>query len=161
MENLERIRQIDPLLIQALPENNIRFKLHKFTLDALMGSILETGGVEHPGTGSVLPQPGPDGKLYKIHTGNRRLAAVLLANREHKAGLLFPMIIVPAVDELHLLKEQIRENVVREQLNPMDEALAIDRLLNAGVPKVEVRAIFSKPGGRKGRAMTPVSNSYI
>ena len=62
---------------------------------------------------------------YELVAGERRLRAAKLAGRES-----IPVVVREAVDERESLKLALLENVQREDLNPIDEALGYKRLLD-------------------------------
>lgn len=154
MEN-ESLVQLDPNKIQA--DNNIRFSLLKPNVDALKASILEQGRVNDPV--EVEPLNGKKGQ-YKLTAGFIRHAAVTELNKEG-AGLLLPAIVRIPADDKARLRRQLSENVDRKNLSPMDQAIAIQKLLAAEYTKAEIRNIFKRPGGRKGLAMQPASNAWL
>lgn len=143
-----------------LVTGNIRFGLKSYRVDALAGSIQEFGRVHTNLKVEALPEPGPHGELYSIREGHYRHAAVAKLNKSG-AGLELPCTVEPATEGLERLKFQISENLDRENLSPMDMAIAIKELLDAGLQKVEIRQMFQRPGGRKGMAMQPMSNSTL
>jgi hypothetical protein len=58
------------------------------------------------------------------------------------------------------LMRQLSSATQREALSVMDTATAMKTLLDAGVPRQEVRDVFSRPTGKGGR-MEPISNSLM
>src|SRR5207249_5746573 len=50
-------------------------------------------------------------------------------NKEQGAGLTVPAIVRPLADDTLRLKHQLTENMDRENQSPMDQAVAIDKLL--------------------------------
>jgi hypothetical protein len=93
--------------------------------------------------------------------GFYRHAAVLKLNAEQNAGLTLPAIVHVIGDGADRIKRQLAENMERENQSPMDKAVAIKRLLDAGVPKPEIRRLFSSSGGRKGNTVQPMSNAML
>ncbi len=151
------ITMLDPSTI--LIADNVRFGLTKFALDSLRKSVEEAGEIQVPIEVEELSEP-QDGKLYKLTTGERRTRVILAMNADG-AGLKVPAIIKQTADSLDRTKRQLRENLERESMSPMDKAVAIKKLLDEGVPKAEIRQIFAEPGGRKGLQMAPISNAYL
>lgn len=150
--------ELDPGVILA--NDNSRFGLKRLRIDSLMNSILEQGGVMQPVEVEPLDKP-VDGCQYRLTAGFYRHAAVTELNSKQNAGLTLPATIKPLGDETQRLKRQLAENMERENQSPMDKAIAIQKLIQAGIPKMEIRKIFSTPGGRKGLTLQPASNSFI
>ena len=149
---------LDPGVILA--EENSRYGLKRLRVESLMASILERGGVMQAVEVEPLPKP-VDGKHYRLTSGFYRHAAVSELNEKQGAGLTLPATIKPVPDPVERLKRQLAENMERENQSPMDKAVAIQRLVQASVPKIEIRKIFSTPGGRKGLANQPASNAFV
>lgn len=154
----ETMLQLDPDTILA--DDNSRFNLKKTRIDTLAESILAMGGVMQPVEVTELAEADKNGHTYRLTSGFYRLAAVLKLNSEQNAGLTVPAI-VRNVDEAERLKHQLAENMERENQSPMDKAIAIKKLLDAGVPRPEVRRIFSSAGGRKGNTVQAMSNAMM
>ena len=153
----QTITQLDPRVLLA--DDNSRFALKETRIETLAADILDKGGVMSPIEVEPLETP-VDGKTHRVTVGHYRTAALLKLNSEG-AGLLMPCIVNPLGNVVLRLKRQLSENMERENQSPMDQAVAIKRLFDAGVPKMEVRKMFSRPGGRKGLRVQPASNSFI
>jgi ParB/RepB/Spo0J family partition protein len=151
--------EVDPALIMATADN-VRFGLKETRIESMMKSILDLGGVMNPLHVTKL-EPPENGFEYRLNQGHYRHAAALRLNTEQNAGIEVPIQVDPPESELDRMKRQLAENNERENLTPMDKAKAIKELLDAGVSKIEVRSIFSMPGGRKGLKNQPASNSFI
>lgn len=149
---------IDPKLILA--DDNTRFNLKQSRIDTLAQSITDEGGVIEPVEVEPLAEASSNGHKYRLTVGFYRLAAVNKLNAEG-AGIHIPTIIHTNPNPLARLRRQLTENMERENQSPMDMAIAIRKLLDAGLNKVDVRNIFARPGGRKGGKMQPASNSFI
>lgn len=150
---------IDPESV--LIESNIRFGLKESRIESLAADILEKGEVMVPVEVELLETP-QNGHKYRMVDGAYRLTAVNKLNKEQGAGLKLPAIIKPsATSAVDRLKRQISHNVQLETMSPLDTAIAIKQLLDAGVSRTDVRAIFSRPGGRKGAKVQIASNSFI
>jgi ParB-like chromosome segregation protein Spo0J len=151
-----QITQLDPQTVLA--DDNSRFGLKQSRIDTLAEAILEAGQVNDAVEVEPLTEP-VEGKQYCLTVGHYRHAAVLALNAQG-AGMTLPAIIRvrSAVDRL---KRQVSENLDRENQSPMDQAVAMKRLLDAGVSKMDVRKMYSKPGGRKGNKVQPLSNSSL
>ncbi len=147
------LNHIDPSSVLA--DDNSRFGLKETRIESMAASIIESNGVKLP----IEVQP-HNGKGYPLTSGFYRLAGTLLANKQG-AGLTIPALIVPLATSLDRLRRQLSENMERENQSPMDKAVAIKRLLDEGVSKMEIRTIFTTPGGRKGLKLQPASNSFI
>lgn len=147
---------LDPKVILA--DDNTRFNLKQSRIESLADSILAQGGIIEPV--EVEPMEHANGHTHRLTLGFYRLAAINHLNSQG-AGLTIPATIRNAATPTDRLKRQLAENMERENQSPMDQAIAIRRLLDAGLSKVEVRAIFSRPGGRKGSKVQPASNAWL
>lgn len=156
MEN--QILQLDPK--KVLVEDNIRFGLKQYRVDRLADDIMEAAGVQVPTEVEPLAPGTSNGFTHRLTAGFYRHAAVSKLNGQG-AGLTLPAIVKEMTRGVERLRHQVRENVEREDMSPMDQAIAIKKLLDSGVAKVDVRRIFARPGGRKGMTMQPASNSYV
>ncbi len=148
---------IDPKLILA--DDNTRFGLKQSRIDSLIQSISDQGGVIEP----IEVEPlgaNENGHKYRLTVGNYRLAAVTALNATG-AGLSIPAIIHTNASSMDRLKRQLAENIERENMSPMDQAIAIKKLLDGGLSKMEVRTVFSRPGRTKNGKPQPASNSFI
>lgn len=154
---METLVQLDPT--KVLAEDNVRFGLKSIKVDNLGEDILEQGGVLQP-VEVVALKPAVNGFTHRLTSGFYRHAAVLKLNAEQNAGLTLPAI-VRETNEAERLRHQISENVKRESMSLMDEAVAMDKLIKSGSTPAEVRRIFSRPGGRKGIAIQPLSNAML
>jgi hypothetical protein len=149
---------IDPTLI--LSDDNIRYGLKQSRLDSLKADIVNHGSIHTPGEVEPLVPP-VNGKTYRLTVGAYRLRAALELNEQEKAGLTFPAFVRASGTTLDRLKRQLSENLERESMSPLDTAVAIKKLLDAGVSKSDVRVIFARPGGKKGTEMMPASNAFV
>jgi ParB family chromosome partitioning protein len=103
------------------------------TLDELASS-LKSKGVIQP----IVVRPDGDGK-FELVVGERRWRAA------QRAGLLKIPAIVRDIAEDHLLEIALIENVQREDLNPIDEALAYRTLIqDLGLTQQEVATRVGK-----------------
>jgi len=160
MTTTENVIQLDPTLIMA--DENVRFSLKPAQIQRLAEDIEETGGVLTPTEVEELPDAErTDGYQYRMISGHYRMAAVKLLNETKNAGLSLPAFVREQGDATAKLKRQLSENVARENLSPMDMAVSIKRLLTAGVPRLEIRKIFSRPLGKKGVQYQPASNAWV
>jgi ParB family chromosome partitioning protein len=138
-ERAGELRELPTELIKPNP-NQPRTKIDPESLAGLASSI-EANGVVQP----LLVRPLPDGS-YELIAGERRWRAA------HAAGLAK----VPAVVRDQELAERLQvaliENMVREDLNPVDEARACAALVDElGLSKEELAR-------RVGRSRPAVSN---
>lgn len=153
----------DSQIAYALPEeiqtgdNGARFDLNDARVDQLADSILSEGQVLQP---VACTLDGKDRKL-KLLFGFHRHAAVAKLNKDQGAGLKLPYIILDRTEALAQLKTQVSENNQRQELSPMDKAVAMKGMLDNGVSRKDVRSIFAVPGGRKGTHFAPMSNSTL
>lgn len=145
---------------EVLADDNSRFNLKDGRIEGLASSILENGGVLTPiELEPLVPAQGK--KRFRLTAGFYRYAAVVKLNAEQKAGLTLPAIVRENPDDLVRLRHQLAENMERENQSPMDRAVAIKKLLDAGVTRAEVRRIFSAAGGRKANVVQPMSNAML
>jgi ParB family chromosome partitioning protein len=138
-EEAGELRELPIGLVKPNP-NQPRTKLDPEALAGLASSI-ETNGVVQP----LLVRPLPDGS-YELIAGERRWRAAQSAGLEK----------VPAVVRDQELAERLQvaliENMVREDLNPVDEARACSALVDElGLSKEELAR-------RVGRSRPAVSN---
>jgi hypothetical protein len=145
-----------------LADANIRYALKQSRIDSLADSILEQGGVMVPleiessmgiHSGAELAS-----MQWRIVDGHYRHAAVAKLNKDKSAGLELPCIPVKMTDSTQRMKRQIASAVEREELNPLDMGYAIKRLMEAKVPRQEIRQIFAVTVGKK---RVPISNSKL
>jgi ParB family chromosome partitioning protein len=94
-----------------------RFRLDEQSLEELAVSI-KAHGVLQP----ILVRPMGTG--YQLVAGERRLSAA------QRAGLLKIPAVIRDVPDDHLLEYALIENIQREQLNPIEEAQAYQRLID-------------------------------
>jgi ParB family transcriptional regulator, chromosome partitioning protein len=133
------LRELPVALIKPNPAQP-RKRFDPDTLAGLAASIEATGVVQ-----PLLVRPLPDGS-YELVAGERRWRAA------QQAGLDRVPAIVRDAAEADALQTALIENVVREDLNPVDEARACATLVeDLGVSKQEL-------GRRIGRSRPAVSN---
>ncbi len=109
---------------------------------------VRTHGIIQPLLVSELPHAGPGGaSLYQLIAGERRLRAA------QQAGLEVVPVTVRQSTPLELLELAIVENVQRADLNPLEEALAYERLaVEFGLTQREIAE-------RVGRSRAAVGNT--
>jgi hypothetical protein len=149
--------QLDPTVILA--EGNSRYGTKEAGIESLAEDILKSGGVIEPVEVELLDTPA-NGHRYKLTFGFKRHAAVAKLNAQG-AGLSLPALLHHNSDPTERTKRQISENMQRESLSIMDQAVAMKTLMDSGVPRAEVREVFKRPGGRKGNKSQPISNAYL
>ena len=155
------ILQLDPQLVLA--DDNTRFNLKESRVQSLAESIISQGGVIEPVEVEPLTEPSPEGHTYRLTLGFYRHAAVKYLNTTQAAGLTLPAIVHVTADATDRLKRQLAENIERENQSPMDIAIAIKRLMDAGIARIDVRQMFCRPGSRKGAKgkPEPASNAFV
>ncbi|HSD26345.1 MAG TPA: ParB/RepB/Spo0J family partition protein [Vicinamibacteria bacterium] len=117
-----------------------RVSLDPARLAELSASIRESGIVQ-----PILVRR--RGERFQIIAGERRLRAA------QAAGLSTVPVTVRDVDDEHLLELALVENIQREELNPIEEALAYHRLQD------EFRLTQEEIARRVGRDRTTVANT--
>jgi hypothetical protein len=152
----DKLVYLDPASIRV--SDNARFGLLPFRVQQLKQSILEQGAVNTPV--EVEPVAGEKG-VYTLTAGFYRHKAVTELNKDGAEMQLPAIVRSTGGDPVARLRRQLSENVDRQNLSPMDTAVAIKKLLDAGVPRADVRQLFARPTGRKGIAMAPASNSWL
>ena len=133
--------ELDPLRVRPNPEQP-RHDFDAESLAALAASI-RVHGLLHP----IVVEPDVDG--YRLVAGERRLRAA------RQAGVsLIPAILRPASESgRHALEMALSENLLREDLNPLEEAAAYARLADAFGLSHEAIAL------RLGRSRPAVTNA--
>jgi ParB family chromosome partitioning protein len=138
-EGAGELRELPIELIKPNP-NQPRTKIDSEALAGLASSI-ETNGVVQP----LLVRPLPDGS-YELIAGERRWRA------SQAAGLAKVPAVVRDQERAERLQVALIENMVREDLNPVDEARACSALVDElGLSKEELAK-------RVGRSRPAVSN---
>jgi ParB/RepB/Spo0J family partition protein len=150
--------ELDPSVILA--DENIRYGLKKSKVEELKNKFLAANGINTPIEVEALDEPDDEGHLYRLTAGHYRLTAAIEAIKEG-ATFSIPATVHNNDTAAERLKRQLSENMDRENLSPMDTAMAIKKLMDAGVPTMDIRKIFSRPGGAKGNKVQPASNSFI
>lgn len=111
-------------------------------LEELAASVAQVGVLQ-----PVLVRPSTDGHRYELVAGERRLRAA------ERAGLTEIPAIVRRTGDEQLLTEALVENIHRTDLDPLEEALAYQQLLeDFGVTHDELAR-------RLGRSRSAISNS--
>ena len=92
-------------------------------LDDLIASIQQTGVLQPILVRKINTEETPDGADYQIVAGERRWRAAV------QAGLTSIPIIIRTLSDRDVLEIGVIENVQRSDLNPLEEALAYERLI--------------------------------
>jgi ParB family transcriptional regulator, chromosome partitioning protein len=87
-----------------------------------LGEAIRAQGIIEPLVVRSIPQAGPDGPLFELIAGERRLRAA------RAAGLETVPVVVRDFDDRTALEVSLVENLAREDLNAVDEARALMRL---------------------------------
>jgi ParB/RepB/Spo0J family partition protein len=141
-----------------LADDNSRFNLLETRLESLKEAILRDGQVNDPIEVEPLEEP-VDGKTYRVTVGHYRHAAALDLNTKQNAGLFIPAVVRSRSDSKERLMRQVSENHERQNLTPMDSAVAIKAMLDQGISRMDIRRAFSRPNV-KGK-LEPCSNSFL
>ena len=133
------LKQLPVELIEPNPDQP-RTNFEKGALDALAGSIKSAGMLQ-----PLIVRP-VDGGRYELVAGERRWRAA------RKAGLEQVPAVIRVSPEDERLQSALIENMVREDLNPVDEARACAALVDdLGISKQELAQ-------RVGRSRAAISN---
>lgn len=118
VERVRGLRKVAIDLIKANPKNPRRlFKEEE--LDELAGSIRQHGMIQ-----PVVVRPAPaGGNGYELIAGERRWRAA------QKAGLHEIPVVIQDVTDREAMEIAIIENVQRQDLNPLEEAMGYDQLI--------------------------------
>lgn len=123
---LDNLSATDEQMVNQLPVASLqagkyqpRSLMEEGAIDALAESISQQG-VMQP---LLVRQVSGQGSNYEVIAGERRLRAAI------KAGLTEVPVIVKEVDDEQAAIMALIENIQREDLNPMEEARGIKRLL--------------------------------
>ena len=133
------LRELDVTQIEPNPEQP-RAKFDAAALDALAGSIGSVGMLQ-----PLIVRPIDDGR-YELVAGERRWRAA------RKAGIERVPAVIRTSPEDERLQAALIENMVREDLNPVEEARACAALVDdLGISKEELAR-------RVGRSRASISN---
>jgi ParB family chromosome partitioning protein len=124
LEVVERVRGVRKLPIESISANpkNPRRLFRDDDLEELAASIRQRGMIQPV---VVRPQPGvaPAAARYELIAGERRWRAA------QKAGVHEIPVVIQDVSDREALEIAIIENVQRQDLNPLEEALGYDQLI--------------------------------
>lgn len=113
---------------------------------AELAASIKSQGIMQPVLVRPLATPGPDGARYEIIAGERRFRAAQLA------GLDEIPVLVRDVDDKNAAAMALIENIQREDLNPLEEAQGIARLIS------EFDFTHEQAAHAVGRSRSAVSN---
>lgn len=141
----------------VLAEGNSRFGLKPDRVERMKDSILAEGRILQP-VGVQKLVPAQNGFTHKLVFGFYRHAGLLAAISDGADELKLPAIELEPADALARLRTQLRENMDRENQSPMDQAVAIRQLMDAGVDRTTIREMFAR---QKGTKLKPASNAWV
>jgi ParB family chromosome partitioning protein len=118
-----------------------RVDMHSESLNDLADSIRQQGVVQ-----PILVRPVDGGGQYEIIAGERRWRAAQLA------GLQDVPVVVRRIDDRSAIAMALIENIQREDLNPLEEARALQRLIG------EFEMTHQQAAEAVGRSRATVSN---
>lgn len=144
---------------QILADDNSRFGLKPERVSAMVESIQTSGGILTPVEVEPL-RPHKNGFTHRLTAGFYRHAAAAELNKVG-AGLLVPAIVRSPADAAERLRHQVTENRERENMSPMDEAIAIKRMLDAGMSRADIRKAMARNVGKKQTMLRPASNAWV
>ena len=134
-----------PLALMRAGAFQPRQAIHSQPLEELAASI-KANGVIQPIVVRKLPEAEPSGARYEIIAGERRWQAAKLA------GLADIPAIVRELSDREASAVALIENIQREDLNPLEEARALTRLIE------EFGLTHSQAAEAVGRSRAAVSN---
>jgi ParB/RepB/Spo0J family partition protein len=153
---VDQVLQLKPEEVLAEGAHNVRFG--PLNIEDMKTSIENEGGVQQPIIVAPL-DPAVNGFKYRLTTGFRRHQAVSELNKEKGVGLTIPAIVRPVENDLDRLTQQLVENVERKSMSPMDTAVALKKLMDAGLTRIQIREKFPRAIG-KGK-VEPASNAWL
>lgn len=155
----EKILNLDPARVLVVPEDNPRYGA-PMDVQSLADAISAEGGINTPV--EVEKLKGDPNYDHRLTVGFRRYAALQQLNA-NGANLTLPAIVRDRGDALARLRTQISENHDRRSLSPMDYGVIIKRLLDSGVPRIEIREMFPRATSatEEGGKPEPASNSWL
>ncbi len=149
---------------KILFDKNIRFGLKKGRVESLAEAIINDGGVMqaievYPLNDEEVSEN--EGKEFRAVFGHYRGAAVTLANSQGHSFEM-PCVIVERAEPLTVFKRQLSENLDREDLSPIDKAVAMKEAFETHkMSRMEVRNLFPTYRSKKGNKVEPASNSHV
>ena len=140
LQQLERKTEQFQVPLQAIQLNRFqpRQKIDELKVQELANSIQESGLI-YPLLVRKTDKSGLNGPVYELIAGERRYRALRLLGRMEAP------VIVREVSDRKALELSLIENLQREELNPIEEATAYQRLLQEfGLTQEEVAAAMGK-----------------
>jgi ParB family chromosome partitioning protein len=134
-----------PVELLQRGEYQPRVDMRKDTLEDLADSI-KAQGIVQPIIARALSKTGGDTQRYEIIAGERRWRAAQLA------GLAEVPVIIRDIDNHAAIAMSLIENIQREDLNPLEEAGALQRLIS------EFDITHQEAADAVGRSRASVSN---
>ena len=126
------VRDISPAVIQARPDNRAFGGIDREALKPLTESIRKRGILQPL---IVREIAATDGYQYELIAGHRRRAAAL------EAGLTtLPCNVIEVAEAADAEVVSLLENLQRQDIHPLDEALAFERLQQLGLANVAISA---------------------
>jgi len=132
-----------PAEIEIHPERNKRFGSYKEADLADLLQDLDAGiGIEYPVKTRKIPGTA---NAIELVAGYRRCAAVALWNSRHKPSqaIKIPCLITTLNDE-EAAEANVRENIHRHELTPMDCAVGIREFRNIGCSTEQIQKIYGR-----------------
>jgi ParB/RepB/Spo0J family partition protein len=120
-KNDAELRSIDPSLIDVAEQFNPRSAMNHELLQELAASVKSVGVLQ-----PITIVRAAD-ERFRLIVGHRRLAAAVAAKLES-----IPALVYDAIDDASQLQFAIIENLQREDMNPVDEALSYQRAMSEG-----------------------------
>jgi ParB family chromosome partitioning protein len=156
----DTVLYLDPADILA--NDNIRYDVRQGDVDRMVASIVDRGGIQEPVSVEVRTDAKAGEPRYSLIKGFIRHAAAVQMNKSG-AGVTVPALVRHTADATDRLKTQVAENVARASLSPIDTALSIQRLMEAGVSRVDIRNLFARSGSGKASSagVSPMSNAWL
>ncbi len=148
-------RELLELAIDSISPNEYqpRTEFDAEELDGLAASISEVGVLQ-----PILVRPNDDGETYELIAGERRWRAAQLAD------LATIPAVVGSYSDRDSLEQAIVENLHRQDLNPIEEALAYERLatdFGLGNTEIAERVGKSRPAIVNSRRLLKLPESVI
>lgn len=148
-------RELVELAIESISPNEYqpRTEFDPEELEGLAASIAEVGVLQ-----PILVRPNDDGETYELIAGERRWRAAQIAN------LATIPAVVGSYSDRDSLEQAIVENLHRQDLNPIEEALAYERLavdFGLGNSEIAERVGKSRPAIVNSRRLLNLPRSVI
>lgn len=129
----------DPRALMPSPTNRI---ITDASVADLVESIKQEGGIFTP----LVVRPLPD--KYRSHAQPGQEFEIVCGGRRHRAALLLGLEYVPIrearLDDKQTAALQAAENINRENFSPLEEAQALQHMVDAGMTKAEVAERIGK-----------------